>query len=307
MLKKYQIRDDALIESDTAEANILAYVTPDEADKKHLINDLQIDEHTLDSALDPNELSRIEFDANHIAIIIKRPKRYCSADNFVLKISSIGLFLFPDKLFIVTKDENNILEERPLHKVSSIKDLLLKVVHRCVKHFEEHLRVINMISDELEQKINKSMENRHLYHLFSLEKSLVYYLYAIHSNNKVIDKLIANAAKCGMGPDEIERLDDIHIENNQCYEQANTYSQVLSGLMDARVSIVNNNLNISMKKLTYVMLAMMAPTLVISVFSMNVKLPLDQDHSAFSFWVIMILSLLTVIVVYFYAKRERKN
>lgn len=306
MLKKYEITNGILLESNAENAPILAYVAPDEAEKKYLINNLQLDEHTLDSALDPNELSRLEFETNHTAIIIKRPKRYCSEDNFVLKISSVGLFVFPDKLFIVTKDENNILDERQLHKVSSQSELVLKIFHRCVTHFEEHLRVINMISDELEHKINKSMENRHLYHLFSIEKSLVYYLCAIHANNKVIDKFKVNANRLGLTGESLEKLDDIHIENTQCYEQANTYSQVLSSLMDARVSIVSNNLNITMKKLTYIMLGIMAPNLVVSIFSMNVHLPLgmhDMGHTL-PFWGIIMLSILTTIGIYIWAVKQ---
>jgi magnesium transporter len=96
----------------------------------------------------------------------------------------------------------------------------------------------------------------------------------------------------------MEFVDDLTIENNQCYELAQIYSQVLSSLMDARVSVVSNNLNVLMKTLTLVMIAIMLPTLVISAFSMNVKLPLDQEVGTISFWVIMGLAAASVVSVW---------
>ena len=82
MLKKYKIAESKLVENGLVEAPVSLYVNPDEAEKKFLVESLQIDEHTLHSALDPDELGRVEFESNHTALIIKRPKRYSSEDNF---------------------------------------------------------------------------------------------------------------------------------------------------------------------------------------------------------------------------------
>ena len=154
------------------------------------------------------------------------------------------------------------------------------------------------ISDELEDKINRSMENKHLHNMFSLEKSLVFYLNAISSNTRAIEKLKANTVKLSFTQQQCDYLDDLIIENNQCFEQANTYSQVLSNMMDAWVSIVSNNLNILIKKLTFVMISIMVPTLVISLFSMNVKLPFEQSVSLAPFWVISMLATFSGAAVF---------
>ena len=117
------------------------------------------------------------------------------------------------------------------------------------------------------------MENKYLINLFSLEKSLVYYLNAINSNGVLIEKIRHNAARIGFTQEKMELLDDIIIENNQCYRQAEIYSNILASLMDARVSIVSNNLNVLMKTLNIITIAIMVPTFVVSRFSMNVKIP----------------------------------
>jgi magnesium transporter len=303
MLKRLRICDGKLIESDAADGQVHLYVCPDDAEKRYLIDELKIDEHTLNSALDPDELSRVEFEPEHVAIIFKRPRNYSSADGFLFKAGSTGLFLFKDRLVIVISEDVLLFEGRQFAKVRDLQDVLLKVIYRRIFHFEEHLKVINMISEELEGEITTAMTNKNLLNLFTLEKSLVYYLNAINTNGKVIERLRANAPRMNFSPENIEFLDDVFIENNQCYEQAEIYSQVLSSMMDARATIVSNNLNVLMKTLNLIMIMLMLPTLVVSIFSMNVAFPL-QTHPL-AFWLILGLALAgatTVALVWWYKR-----
>jgi magnesium transporter len=292
MLKKFQVEDRKLVEVDDRESPFLVYVNPDEAEKKYLVETLKFDEHTLASALDPDELSRLEFEPEHVAIIFKRPRNYSAQDQFLFKVSSIGAFLFKDKLIIVVSEDvpfNGIV----FNRVPTPALLLLRLIYRSIFHYLEHLKIIRAMSDELQDKVSKSMENRHLLNLFTLEKSLVYYLNSINSNGVLIEKLRASAPKIGLGIEEQELLEDIHIENNQCYRQAEILSNVLSSLMDARASIVSNNINVLMKTLNIITIAIMVPTFVVSAFSMNVGIPMARHPQAF--WLILGLALLSVV------------
>jgi magnesium transporter len=161
-----------------------------------------------------------------------------------------------------------------------------------------------MLSGSIEQLISTSMENKYLLNLFTLEKSLVYYFNAINSNGVLIERLKNNAAKIGFSQENIEFLDDLTIENNQCREQANIYSQVLSSLMDARASIIANNLNIRIKMLTILTIAIMVPTFVVSYFSMNVKMPLNANHPT-TFWIITALAALPTLTFVFLWWKKR--
>ena len=286
MLKQLYISGGKLVEDNGGtDAAVQVYIAPDETEKKYLVEQLKIDEHTLTSSLDPDELSRLEFEPDHLAMIIKRPKHYTAEDNFLFKVSSIGAFLFKDKLVVVVAEEEPLFEGKPFIKVHSVQDIMLKLIYRAIVHFVEHLKGINMMAASIEHQINMAMENKLLLNLFTLEKSLVYYLNAINSNAILIERLKNNAVKIGLTQENLEFLDDVIIENNQCREQAQIYSTVLAGLMDARVSIVSNNLNVRMKTLTIVTIAIMLPTLVVSIFSMNVNIPFDQENPA-SFWII---------------------
>lgn len=285
MQRRYQILDGKLCESGTTDGNVLLYLNPNETERKTLITEHRIDEHTLNSALDPNELSRLEFEPEHAAMIINRPRNYSAGEQYLFTVSSMGFFLFKDRLIIVAQEDLMPLESHPVQKVGSLPDLMLKLLYRTTLHYLEHLKVMNMIADELESKIQRSMENRHLLNLFTLEKSLVYYMNSIHSNGVAIERLKANGAKIGFTTENLEFLDDLIIENSQCLRQAEIYSNIFASLMDARVSVVNNNISVLMKTLNIITISIMVPTFVVSVFSMNVTIPLADFKWAF--WAIL--------------------
>lgn len=303
MVRYYEIRDNKIAEIVNEEAPIQVYINPDEVEKRKLVEKYRIDEHTLQSGLDPDELSRIEFEEDHKALILKIPKNYSAEDQFFFKVGSIGIFWFNELLIIVLSDEIELFEGKQFQKVNSLTDVVLKIINKKIYHFFDHLRIISIISDDLEQKISESMHNRYLLNMFTLEKSLVYYLNAINSNVGVIEKIKYMSQKFNFTEEERDFLEDIIIDNNQCLKQAKMYSDILASMMDARVSIVSNNLNIIMKTLTIITIAIMVPTLVVSIFSMNVALPL-QNHP-YAYWIIMGLATISVTTCLLIFKYKR--
>jgi len=304
MLRQYKLTDNRLVETGNGDGAVIVFINPDEAEKRRLLDEFKIDEHTLVSALDPDELARLEFEPDHAAMIYKRPRNYSSRDHFLFKVSSVGVFLFKGRLVIVSGEDLPLFDGRMFSRIVSLQDLVLRMIYRCIFHYLEHLRVINMITDSLERKIGSSMGNKYLLNLFTLEKSLVFYLSSINSNEMLIEKLRLNAAKIGFSPESIELLDDIHVENNQCRRQAEIYSNILASLMDARASIVGNNLNMLMKTLNIITIAIMVPTFVVSVFSMNVTLPFALKEMP-AFWVIMGLAGVSVVSFFLFWKYKK--
>jgi len=241
-------------------------------EKADFINRFQIDEHNLTSALDPSELPRMELDSNHLVIIFKYPKSYAAEDNFVFRVNSVGLFLFKDRLIVIGPNDLPPFEGRAFTKVQNLQMLLLRVLSTYIAHFISHLQVINQIADELEGKLATSMENRSLLLMFTIEKSLVYYVNAISANGRVIERLKANAKNSlteGLTPEMLEYVDDLAIENAQCLEQAQVYANVFTGLMDARASVVSNNLNVLMKRLTVINVVFMPLNVIAGVGGMS--------------------------------------
>ncbi len=295
MIQYFTLSNNKIVPVDSSAGTIIVFASPTEEERQQLLQQTTIDEHTLASALDPDELSRLEFEADHTAIIFKRPRNYSGKDQLLFKVTSCGIFLFRERLYLVISEDIPLFDGKLFTTVRSLNELVLKLIFRSIYHFLEHLRIFALITDELESKINTAMENKYLFNLFTLEKSLVYYLNSINSNGILIEKLKYNASKFGFSEDEIELLDDLNIENTQCYRQAEIHSNILASLMDARASIVGNNLNVLMKTLNIVMLGIMIPTFVVSVFSMNVPIPMQDKE--YAFWIILVLALASFVAV----------
>jgi magnesium transporter len=282
----FSLKDGRVVECTKDDVQIYVYINPDGAEIMQL-EETGIDKHNIASAMDPDELGRAEFHSDHAALIIKRPKNYSSEDDFLFKVMSMGMFLFKDKLILIRSDEINLFEGKLFSGIYSLSGVTLKIFYSIISHFLSHLKVISMISDSLEQKINQSMENKYLLNMFTLEKSLVYYLNATNSNAMVIEKLKSNGSKLSFSKEDMEFLDDLIIESHQCVKQAEIYSNVLANLMDARASIVNNNLNQWIKQLTLISIVFMPLNIIagiggMSEFSMMTKnIPWPISYACF--------------------------
>ena len=295
MLKKYIIKNNKIEEENSLspeQAGILLFVNPTAEEQKYLIDVLKIDEHTLASAMDPEELPRLETEPEHTALILNRPRNYSGKDQLVFRVASMGLFLYKDRLVIVLPEDIPLFIGKRFNSVSDLNEVFLKIIYNAISHYLEHLRVINMITEEIEDKMTESMDNKYLLNLFSLEKSLVYYASAITANGFVFEKLRNFSNRIGLTEQNKEMLDDIIVENTQSQKQAEIYSNILASMMDARASIVNNNLNLLVKKLNTITIWIMVPTFVVSAFSMNVAIPMQKHPQAF--WLIMGLAILSV-------------
>jgi len=302
MIDYYNLENGRLIACSDKQAQVFLVTAPNDNEKALLTERFQIDEHTLNSALDPDELARLEKEPHHSAVIFKIPIRY-NPEELEFAVSSIGLFLFPERLILVAPEAIGPFGGKAFSKLKSLPETMLKIISHYISHYLGHLQVIDRISDALADKISSSMENKYLLQLFALEKSLVYYLNALTSNGILLEKIKKCGESLGFVAEDLELLDDIIIENTQSFKQAKMYSNILSSMMDARVSIVNNNLNILMKRLNITTIALMAPTLVVSAFSMNVAIPLQKyDHA---FWIILSLSVVAMLGVLLFWKFKK--
>lgn len=301
MLKKYEINNGCIVPSSET-GTISLYINPTPEESNNLKITKAIDEHTLSSALDPDEVPRIEFEPDHFVIIWKQPKQFSIDGSFKFEVSSIAIFVFKESMEIIITDDIPIFEGRYFHKITSIHDILLRILSRTISHFLGHLKVIDSISNEIKEKVNMSMENRYLLQMFDLSESLVYYLNAISSNGSVLEKLNISAVRLGFKPSELEILEDVRIDNNQCYKQAEIFASILTGLMDARGTVVNNNVNTLLKRLTIINTIFLPLNLLASIGGMSEyslwtgKISWPLAYSLFILGM-MIISVITFIFI----------
>jgi len=269
MLQKYDIINNQLNATDKDDANILIYSNPTAEERQHLISILPIDQHSLSSALDPDEISRLELKPSLTFMIWKHPENYSYREEIRFNVSSIGIVLKPNQLVVIMAGNLSLFNEQQTYQFRNLPDVLLNILSQTTRHYLEHLKVIKQISREIQKKINTALENEYLIQMFTLGESLTYYLNAISSNIAVLNKLNNNIEKIGLSAEQKELLDDILIENNQCYKQAEIYSNTLSELMDARGTLVNNNMNVILKNLTMINVIFLPLNLIASIGGMS--------------------------------------
>lgn len=301
----YRLESGGMVPCEPNAAEIITYTSPTIDDEAELQEQYKIDYHTLQSSLDPDELSRLEIERNHVSIIFKRPKSFCAGDNFLLKLTSTGVFLYENYLVVVMADDSAIFEGRVPFPVNSIHDVILRLLYQATMHFEGHLKAINMLADSLERRINTSLENKYLLNMFALEKSLVFILDSITSNGSLLERMKALSEKLGFNGDQVGILEDLIIENQQCYRRAEIHTQVLANLMGTRASIVGHNLNHLIKQFTIWTVAIMLASLVVGLFGMNVDLPLPMEEALWPFYLIIILALITGGAIFFFRRMNK--
>lgn len=262
----------------------------------------------LRDSLDIDERPRYELDNNVRFIIIKTPTEnnsFNDSDAYYITIP-ICIILTHNQIVTVNSFDNgaikkflNTFQKRHPDKRNM---MVLKVFEKIVHNFMEYLKEINQKRNLYEQKLYDSNRNEELLNLMRIQKSLVYFVTALRSNELLMMKL-ERTNFLGLNEDERELLNDLIVDTSQALEMANIYTTILSSTMDAFASIISNNLNNVMKRLTSITIILSLPVLVASVYGMNVDIP--YQHSPHAFYIPVILSLVVSVIIggYFMKKK----
>jgi magnesium transporter len=254
----------------------------------------------LTDSLDIDERSRFEEDDNVKLIVIKTPTEnnsFNESDAYYITIP-ICIILTHNQILTVNSFENsaikkflNTFQNRHPDKKSM---MVLKIIEKIVQNFMEHLKEINQRRNVYEQKLYDASRNEHLLELMRIQKSLVYFVTALRSNEMLLMK-IERTNFLGLNEEEKEFLNDLIVDNSQALEMANIYTNILSSTLDAFASIIANNQNQVLKRLAVVTIVMTFPVLIASLFGMNV--PSGFEHSPYAFYIVALLSLAIAIVI----------
>lgn len=275
-----------------------------------LSNALDIPIDFLKDSLDIDERSRFESEDNVKLIVIKTPTEnnsFNESDAFYITIP-ICIILTNGQIVTVNSFENeaikkflNSFQNRHPDKKNM---MVLKIFEKITTNFQEYLKEINQRRNALEQKLYDANRNEELLQLMRIQKSLVYFITALRSNELLMMKL-ARTNFLSLDQEEKDFLDDLIIETSQALETANTYTNILSSTLDAFASIISNNQNEVLKRLTTLTIFLSIPVLIASIYGMNVPLPFQ--HSPFAFWIpVFVCILIFAFALYNYIRRIKK-
>jgi magnesium transporter len=286
MIKIFKTTGNGFITIDNIEKDCWVNVTnPIQDELTKISEDLAIPLDFLTDSLDVDERSRIETENDTTLIVLRVPK--FDKDNPGVPFTTLPLGIVLTKDIIITVCLWDINEVLDLFK-GKIKNLptenrrrfILHLFHRTAFFYLKYLKEINKKSNEVETELHRSMKNEELIKLLDIEKSLVFFTTSLRSNELMMERLPKIRA-LELNEDDKDLLEDIIVDNKQAIEMANIYSNILSGMMDAFASVISNNLTIVMKFLTSVTIILMLPTLVASIYGMNVELPFQHTSHAF--------------------------
>jgi len=289
--------------------NILEFCLPDESERVWLEQEAGLGSHDIASALDADEIGRFDLWEDELSIILKTPRNYSSEDLLVFKVSSLGVFRLKGRLIIISSRETPILAELAQNRLRDLGDVIIRLLSGTVAHFLGHIRVIGMISDSLEEKASSSMANESLLNMFKIEKSLVYYINGISANTVLMEKIRTHGARLGLDEDHLDRLEDALVDNQQCEKQTRIQADIMESLMATRSSIMNNNMNTLIKRLTIVNVVFMPLNLLASMGGMSEYTALTKDMGFIIRWGIFLISLgllgsLTYFIIRRYSEEE---
>lgn len=299
-------------------------INPSDGELAQVADEAFFNTDFLRAALDEEERSRIEVENGQLLILIHVPVADGDNGAIIYNTVPLGIIVSENSIATVCLRDNPIFAEfeykkNKLFYTNKRTRFVLQILFKTASYYLRYLQQIDKKSSNIEQQLQASMKNEELIRLLNLEKSLVYFTTALRANEIVMEKLLRlqlRAPNVKVDPDtamttqilkmydeDEDLLEDVITENKQAIEMAETYSNILSGMMDAFASIISNNLNMVMKFLTSITIILALPTMVASFYGMNVEVPFQ--HSPFAFALTIILSV--ALSLFGFILMRRKN
>jgi magnesium transporter len=269
---------------------------PTDDDIDFLTTRLHIPVSFLDDIADIDERPRVESDSGWLLTILRMPMRIEAAGEVPFVTVPIGIITGGDVVVSVCHYRTELLSDFITHTrrknifIRTKSDFILRIIYSSAYWFQQYLKQVYNHVNAAEKGLEKSIRNEDLLQLMKLQKSLVFFNTSLRGNEMMIGRL----KKAFQHTDtfDLDLVEDVVIELKQAYNTVNIYSDILTGTMDAFASIISNNVNAIMKRMTSLSIALMIPTLIASFYGMNVDIGIDHLQHAF-FGIILVSALLT--------------
>ena len=305
-MRTYWNTTNGLRTIDTWEPNCWVQVTcPTQEDVNFLENELKIPDYYISDIADTDERARYDIDEGWILIILRIPYVKETRSRTPYTTIPLGIIMKGDVLITVCNFETNMMidfvtyqQKRGLGFTDSV-DMVFRLFLSSTVWYLKRLKQISARIDKAKQNLDKNVNNADLINLSRLQDSLTYFVTSIRGNENLLSKL-----KFKLPVDELDAdmIEDVNIEMSQARETTNIYSNILDSTMDTYANIINNNMSSVMKMLTSISIILMFPTLIASLFGMN--LINGMEHVWWGFPFALFISIGITVVFMWYFKRK---
>lgn len=324
MIKVYQtIKSNVVSLDEPALDTWIDIISPTEDDIKALEQMVEIDEDILRSIHDYDEVPKMEKYDGYDFILLQTPKVTIDQEDdeenndddeiyYKYSVAPLGIIFKPDLIITLSEGKNDIVQylrikmknfqKNRIVSTFNIAQFVLKLLLFTSKIYLRYLKAINQKLRQVQRNLELSAKNDEIMHLMDLQKSIVYFNTSLQSNQIVIEK-IAKKKFFNSSEDNEELIEDILDENKQAISTVKIYGQIITSTSNTFTSVISNNLNATLRFLTTLTIILMIPTLVASVYGMNVDLPFQNNPHAFTIVVAISLVLSMLGALWFYRNK----
>ena len=198
MIRFFKRDNRKIVELDSLEKGCWVNISPpfNQDNLKKLSSEQNIPFDYLIDSLDIDERARYEIEDDNHLVVIKTPilnENNMNNEAFYLSIP-VGIVITPDNIFTVSAYDTQVIEDMINNKLRYLdpatkNTFVLKLFERNVYYFLQYLNELNNKRSLFEKRMIKSLENEKLVRLMNIEKSLVYFVTALRTNEMLMMKL----------------------------------------------------------------------------------------------------------------------
>ena len=279
---------------------------PTEEDQHELEEKFNIPDYFMSDISDTDERARYEYDDGWMLIILRIPYVKEIRSRTPYTTVPLGIIHKRDVTITVCFYETNMMidfvsfQQKRGEGFTDHVDMIFRLFLSSAVWYLKRLKQISMLIDKAKRNLDREVNNESLIGLSRLQDSLTYFQTSIRGNENLLQKL-----KFKLQIDELDAdlIEDVNIEMSQARETTSIYSDILESTMDTYSSIINNNMNTVMRTLTSVTIIMMIPTLVTSMFGMNLVNGMEEKPWGFVFAMIISVAISSMAWWFFRHKR----
>ncbi len=279
---------------------------PVEDDVRFLVDELHMPDYFITDVADADERARYDMDEGWLMIILRIPHLKSVNSRTPYTTIPLGVVLKGDVIITICDQEARMMvdfvnhQQRRAEGFSDAADLVFRLFLSASVWYLKYLKQVNGLIEKAKRNLGGQIDNEDLVSLARLQDSLTYFATSIRGNETLLSKL-----KFRLPVDELdaELIEDVNIEMNQARETTQIYSNILDSTMDTYANVINNNMNKVMRLLTSLNMIIMFPTLIASLFGMN--LVNGMETSRFGFFVAILISIISTILGLMWFKRKK--
>lgn len=279
---------------------------PTDDDQRELVDKFNIPDYFLSDISDTDERARYEYDDGWMLIILRIPYVKEVKSRTPYTTVPLGIIHKRDVTITVCFYETNMMidfvsyQQKRGEGFTDYVDMIFRLFLSSAVWYLKRLKQINTLIEKAKHNLDSEINNESLVGLLRLQDSLTFFITSIRGNENLLQKL-----KFKLQVDELDAdlIEDVSIEMTQARETTNIYSNILESTMDTYQSVINNNMNTTMRNLSSINIVLMFPTLIASFYGMNVVNGLETSH--YGFVITIAISVVVTAISLWYLKRKR--